>query len=124
MKAKHPYEIKVFWSEEDKEWIAVAPELPGCSASGKTPDMALKELETAMELWLQSRRESGWLIPKPIATRKIKGKILIRLPRDLHRELLEQAAEQGISLNQYCLWKLAGPLPFLAQKQEQSVRYR
>lgn len=122
MKTKRPYELKVFWSEEDKEWIATAPELPGCTASGGTPEKALKELETAMELWLRSRRESGWLIPKPIATRGVKGKILIRLPKDLHRELLEQAVEQGISLNQFCLWKLAGPFPALAR--EQRARYR
>ena len=121
-KAKHPYEVKVFWSKEDNEWIAIAPELPGCSASGKTRDVALREMETAMELWLESRRESGWSVPRPIAAREIKGKILIRLPKDLHRELLEQAAEQGISLNQFCLWKLTGPWPFLAQ--EQRARHR
>lgn len=123
-KTKHPYDVKVFWSQEDGEWIAAAPELPGCSASGKTKELAVKELETAMDLWLESRQENGWTIPKPIATREIKGKILIRLPKDLHRELLEQAAEQGVSLNQYCLWRLAGALPFLAQKQEHWARYR
>ena len=109
--AKRLYDMKVFWSREDGEWIAVAPELPGCSASGDTPADALMELGTAMELWLESRKEKGWTIPKPIAAREIKGKILIRLPKDQHRELLEQAAEQGVSLNQYCLWKLAGPAP-------------
>ena len=109
---KHLYDMKVFWSREDSEWIAVAPELAGCSASGDTPAVALTELEIAMELWLESRQEKGWTIPQPIATREIKGKILIRLPKDQHRELLEHAAEQGVSLNQYCLWKLTGPSPF------------
>lgn len=110
--AKNLYDMKVFWSREDGEWIAVAPELPGCSASSDTPAAALTELETAMELWLAARHEKGWTIPRPIATREIKGKILIRLPKGQHRELLEQAAEQGVSLNQYCLWKLTGPSPF------------
>lgn len=105
------YEMKVFWSDEDKEWVAIVPELTGCSASGRTPERALKELETAMELWLESRRESGWPIPKPIATRDLKGKILLRLPKDLHRELLEEAVGQGVSLNQYLLYRLAGPAP-------------
>jgi antitoxin HicB len=117
-----PYDMKVFWSQEDGEYIAMAPELPGCSASGKTPEGAAKELQTAIELWLESRRENGWTIPKPIATREIKGKILIRLPKDLHRDLLEQAAEQGVSLNQFCLWKLTGPIPFLVK--ERKTRYQ
>ncbi len=116
--AKRLYDMKVFWSREDGEWIAVVPELPGCSASSDTPAAALTELGTAMELWLESRKEKGWTIPQPIATREIKGKILIRLPKDQHRELLEQAAEQGVSLNQYCLWKLTGPAPFPVGRSE------
>ncbi|OGR88297.1 MAG: hypothetical protein A3J74_10955 [Elusimicrobia bacterium RIFCSPHIGHO2_02_FULL_57_9] len=119
---KHHYEMKVSWSDEDGEWIAMAPELPGCSASSDKPDAALKELETAIDLWLESREESGWPIPKPIATRALKGKIVVRLPKDLHRELLEKAAEQGTSLNQYCLWRLAGPSPFVLR--ERRTRYR
>lgn len=47
---------KVFFSREDKGWIAVASELPGCSAFGKTPDRAMKELNTAIELWLETSK--------------------------------------------------------------------
>ena len=40
-------------------------------------------------------------------TRRYNGKISIRIPRELHRELVDTAKEQGVSLNQYCLFKLA-----------------
>ena len=103
----NPYKRELFWSAEDGEWIAVAPELPGCSASGRTPERALVELKTAMNLWLESRKASGWPVPKPVATRQMKGRILLRLPKSLQQELVEQAAEQGSSLNQYLLYVLA-----------------
>jgi len=42
----------VFYSDEDQGYIAKAVDLKGCSAFGETPEQALKELETAVELWL------------------------------------------------------------------------
>lgn len=38
------YAIEIFYSEEDGGYIAVVPELPGCSAFGETPEEALKEV--------------------------------------------------------------------------------
>jgi predicted RNase H-like HicB family nuclease len=34
----HRYEIIIYWSNDDQAFIAEVPELPGCSAHGKTPD--------------------------------------------------------------------------------------
>lgn len=41
------------------------------------------------------------------AERTFNGNISLRIPKDLHRELVDSAKEQGVSLNQYCLYKLA-----------------
>lgn len=35
------------------------------------------------------------------------GRIVLRLPRSLHKALKEQAAIEGVSLNQYMLYKLS-----------------
>lgn len=35
------------------------------------------------------------------------GKLVLRIPRSLHRELKEAAEMEGVSLNQYMLYKLA-----------------
>ena len=35
------------------------------------------------------------------------GKISLRIPKSLHTKLTEQARLEGVSLNQYCLYKLA-----------------
>lgn len=35
------------------------------------------------------------------------GKLVLRIPRSLHKELKTEAAVEGVSLNQYMLYKLA-----------------
>lgn len=101
------YERKVFYSKEDGGWMAVAPELPGCSAFGKTSERALKELDTAIELWLETAKSKKWSVPKPLAGKSPAGKVLLRLPRELHRDYLSMATKDGVSLNQYMLYVLA-----------------
>jgi predicted RNase H-like HicB family nuclease len=59
------YAIEIFYSEEDEGYIAVVPELPGCSAFGKTEEEALKEVKIAMSLWLETAKEIGREIPVP-----------------------------------------------------------
>lgn len=101
------YERKIFYSKEDNGWIALAPELPGCSAFGKTSDRALKELSTTIALWLETAKAKKWAVPKPLASKAVAGRILLRLPRELHQDYLSLATEEGISLNQYMLYVLA-----------------
>jgi predicted RNase H-like HicB family nuclease len=59
------YAIEIFYSEEDEGFIAVVPELPGCSAFGETQERALKEVKIAMKLWLETAKEIGREIPVP-----------------------------------------------------------
>ena len=59
------YEIILYWSNEDKLCVAEVPELPGCMAHGKTPEKALKSVNQAIELWIDTAREFGDNIPEP-----------------------------------------------------------
>ncbi len=59
------YTYRIFWSEEDAAYIAEVEELEGCSAFGDTPEQALKEVQTAMQLWLEVAKEKGDPIPQP-----------------------------------------------------------
>ncbi len=59
------YHINVFYSEEDGCYIADIPDLEFCSASSDTAEEAVRELETAKRLWLQSARELGKTVPPP-----------------------------------------------------------
>ena len=66
------YTIEIFYSEEDEGYIAVVPELPGCSAFGETPEEALKEVKIAIELWIETAKKEGREIPKPMGKELLK----------------------------------------------------
>ena len=57
------YAIGIFYSEEDEGFIAIVPELSGCSAFGETEERALREVKIAMQFWLQTVKEIGRAIP-------------------------------------------------------------
>ena len=98
---------RVFYSNEDKCWVAVAPEVVGCSAFGDTDTEALKELDIALGLHLETMKHAGLKIPKPVGSQENAGRLLLRLPKALQRSLKEDAAEEGVSVNQYALFLIA-----------------
>jgi antitoxin HicB len=101
------YPVRLFYSEEDKGFIATATDLPGCSAFGDTEEEAVREIRTAQELWIAAAREEKRPIPQPSSETGYSGKILVRTPRTLHQELMTRAREEGVSLNQLILYLLS-----------------
>jgi len=108
MKKIPKYPLEVFWNDEDEGYIAVAPDLPGCSAWGETEAEALGEIHHAMAAWLEAAKKAGNLIPAPTVPGSTSGKFLMRVPKRLHADLARAAKREGVSLNQYVLYLLAG----------------
>ena len=61
----YKYEVILYWSNEDRVFVAEVPELPGCMAHGDTQEVALKHVNQAMELRIDTAREFGDPIPEP-----------------------------------------------------------
>ncbi len=103
------YPAQVFYSDEDEGFIAVATDLPGCSAFGDTQEEAVAELRDAIDAWQMAAEKAGNPIPEP-STPQIddlpSGKILLRLPRTLHAQLIERAKYENVSLNQHLVFVL------------------
>ena len=59
------YAIIIYSSNEDDVFVAEAPELPGCMAHGNTQELALKNANEAIELWMETAKEFGDTIPEP-----------------------------------------------------------
>ena len=58
------YPVRVYWSEIDNAYIADAVTLKGCCATGDTAEEAIREIETAMELWIESAKIMGKELPR------------------------------------------------------------
>lgn len=59
------YHINIFYSDEDKGYIADIPDLQACSAFGKTAQEALKQVQVAKRAWLAAAKAEGKRIPRP-----------------------------------------------------------
>ena len=61
----HKFEIILYWSNEDQAFIAEVPELSGCMAHGDSQEAALKHVNEAIQLWIDTAQEFGDPIPQP-----------------------------------------------------------
>jgi antitoxin HicB len=102
-----PYTIELHQSDEES-WFVRVKELPGCMSQGDTAEEALANIHEVMPLWIETALESEYPIPEPRPAEEYSGKFVVRVPRSLHRELVERAADEGVSLNQYVNVALAG----------------
>ncbi|MBM3883134.1 MAG: type II toxin-antitoxin system HicB family antitoxin [Verrucomicrobia bacterium] len=59
------HEVVIYWSEEDKAFIAEAPELPGCAADGASYQEALANLEVVIAEWIETAKLRGRKVPEP-----------------------------------------------------------
>jgi predicted RNase H-like HicB family nuclease len=60
------YSITIQYDEKDEIFVASVPELEGCIAHGDTQEQAIKEISVALQLWLETAKENGDMIPEPL----------------------------------------------------------
>lgn len=82
-------------------------ELDGCQSTGDTIEELMECLNEAMEGYLEVRLEKGLDIPEPRKLGNYSGKFNIRIPKSLHQQLAIEAENEGVSLNQYAVYKLS-----------------
>jgi hypothetical protein len=70
-------------------------------SQGSTPEEAIRMIDDAMRGWLEVSIEDGDPIPEPRPDEEFSGKFVVRVPKSLHRKLVEIADGEEISLNQY-----------------------
>lgn len=112
MKLPYNYIIQPINDESGKYYYAKILELDGCQSTGQTFEEAYKNIKEAMEGWIQTKIDEGYTVPMPIGYDDFSGKFVIRIPKSLHYRLTVEAKEEGVSLNQYALYKLSKQLMF------------
>lgn len=95
-----PYTIQIT-REDEAIWFARVVELPGCMTEGDSAAEAATMIQDAMAAWIEIALEDGRPIPEPRPLEEYSGRFVVRIPRSLHRDLVEVAEREGVSLNQY-----------------------
>lgn len=109
---KLPYSIIIDNNNNDGiiEYFAYCNELGkfSCYGIGNTTEEALKNFYEEKDIYINYLFESGLPIPEPISTNKYSGIFNVRTSPIIHANLVNQAKENGISLNLYVNQILSG----------------
>lgn len=105
---KYPFKVETISEEDGGGYVIAYPDLPGCMSDGKTIEETLLNGEDARKAWIQTAYEKSIIVPEPnTVIDKFSGRITLRTPKSLHKDLVEQAEKEGISLNQYIVYLLS-----------------
>ena len=63
------YELIIYWSKADGNFIVEVPELPGCMSDGATYEEAIANAQAVVQEWIETAKSLGRPIPEP------KGKL-------------------------------------------------
>src|SRR5262249_36961747 len=95
---KRPY-TRLVVPEEEGGFRAEIPEFPGCRAVGETEAEAIDNVNEAALDWLAAVIDSGQSVPEPLENTDFSGKLVLRMPRGLHRRAAFVAERESVSLN-------------------------
>lgn len=102
-----PYKLEIVPDKDEGGYAARYPELPGCITVGATLESVVKNADDAKTEWIAAALEEGVAIPEPTSYDDYSGQFKLRLPKSLHKLLADQSKEEGVSMNQYCVYLLS-----------------
>ena len=102
-----PYRMELVKDPDEGGFVVSFPDLPGCITCGETLEAAVANAADAKRAWLQAALADGVVIQEPDSLEKYSGQFKLRIPKSLHRSLAEHARQEGISMNQYCVYLLS-----------------
>jgi len=101
------YTYRVFWSEEDAEFVGVCAEFPGLSWLDEDQHTAFTGIINLVRACIDDLEKDGELPPVPLSKKQYSGKFTVKIPPQQHRDLAIQAAEQGVSLSRLASERLS-----------------
>ena len=104
------YQIVIYpvETEAGTEWIARYPEVNNTGGSGATPEEAIDDAKKNLDFELSLLAEEGKEPPVPYEQPNYSGKISLRLPRSVHKQIAELSAAEGVSINSLISAAVAG----------------
>lgn len=113
---KMNYRMEIVEDADEGGFVVSFPELPGCLTCGETVETAIKNAVDAKKVWFEAAIEEEIEIHEPDSLEEYSGQFKLRMPRSLHRSLVEHSKREGISMNQYCVYLLSKMMHFFQNK--------
>lgn len=101
------YRMEIVEDKEEGGFVVSYPELAGCITCGETLESAIANAVDAKRAWLEAAIEDGVTIREPDSLDEYSGQFKLRIPKSLHRSLAEHSKQEGVSMNQYCVYLLS-----------------
>ena len=112
------YKVEVIEDKEEGGYALSCPELIGCVTCADTIQQGFEMIEDAKRCWFTACIEDGIPIPEPYDF-NYSGQFKLRIPKSLHKTLAERSQQEGISMNQYCLYLLSSATNAVYKKNDQ-----
>ena len=100
------YTYRVTWSAEDEEYVGLCAEFTSLSWLDAGIEEALSGIRRLVAEVVADMKANGEEAPEPFATRDFSGRFIVRVLPEVHRKLVIQATEAGVSLNRLASSKL------------------
>jgi len=111
VKPSNRYLKIVEWSEEDQCYVGTCPGLMLGGVHGEDETKVYEQLCQVVDEWIGIYEEDGEPLPEPTASKDYSGKFVIRVGKELHKQLVIAALREGDSLNSYCVRLLREEAP-------------
>jgi predicted HicB family RNase H-like nuclease len=101
------YKYSVQWSARDREFVGTVAEFPSLTWLDESERDAFEGIKQIVADIVVEMIEGGETPPTPLSERDFSGKLMLRIPPELHQRLATEAAENNISLNRLISARLA-----------------
>ena len=102
------YTYRVTWSAEDEAYVGTVAEIPSLSWVDEDRAGAFDGIQRLASEAVDDMLGGSEQPPEAIADRSYSGKFVVRVPPEVHRHLVLEAAEQHVSLNRLASSRLVG----------------
>jgi len=101
------YKVEILKEEEGNGYVLHCPELSGCITCADTIEHGIEMIEDAKKCWFEACLEESISIPEPKKPHDYSGHFKLRMPKSLHKSLAERSKQEGVSMNQLCVYLLS-----------------
>ncbi|HEX2283323.1 MAG TPA: type II toxin-antitoxin system HicB family antitoxin [Mycobacterium sp.] len=105
------YTYRAEWEPESGQYVGMCLEFPSRYSRAPTAHEAIEGIEKVIAAEVADLVECGAKPPPSLTDQRYSGSFMVRTSPVLHARLMVEAVEQGVSLNQWVVQKLAGKPP-------------